>query len=155
MCTFIYIRSSHLGCSMQAEDLVTITAWKVSISLSVPQLRLMEVLSNFQFRNRQQSQLGEVSSHFLSRNLSQSRLMEISSVLYPRPPIAKAMRLRVLLDATWLCQQGIRIHRFPLSCLSSSLVHSLYCILVHWLHRLHNRFSPLSIPLCTIHIYSH
>ncbi len=85
-----------------------------------------------------------------SVNLSQSRLTEVSPVLHPRPPTARAMRLRVLLDATWLLQQGIRTHRFPLSCLSSSprpLVHSS--------HRLHNRFFPSSVPLCTINIYSY
>ncbi len=64
--------------------------------------------------------------------------------------IAKAMRLCVILDATWLLQQVIRIHRFPLMSLSSSprpLVHSL--------HRLHNRFFLPSILLCTINKYSH
>ncbi len=94
----------------------------------------------------------KVSPHFQSRNHSswkfrvqlpilQSATITITAdgsftCSYPRPPIARAMRLRVLLDATWLLQQGIRIHRFPLSCLSSSprpLVQSS--------HRLHNRFS--------------
>ena len=83
-----------------------------------------------------QSRLAEVSLYFKSRNLSQSWLTDALPSLYPRPAINRQMRLRNLSacpwgyvsfwGATWLLQQGIRIYRCPLSCLSSSP-----CLLVH------------------------
>lgn len=70
----------------------------------------------------------DVASHFQSRYLLQLWLPEVSPGLRPRPPMAKLMRLRVFGGATWIFQQGIRIHKHPFSCLSSSprlLVNSL------------------------------
>ncbi len=109
-----------MGCSMQAEDSVVITARADSTSLPIPQSWLIQISSDFQSRNLPRSRLVEVSSHFQSCNLSQSRLTDVSPDLYPGPPIARPVRLRVLLGSTLLLQQGIRIHTFPLSRLSTS-----------------------------------
>ncbi len=101
-----------MDCSMQMEDSL--------------QSRLEEVSLHFQSRNLRQSRLTEVSLHFRSRDLSQSRLTDGLPSFHPRPPIASQMGYVSFRGATWLLQQGIRIHRIPLSSLSSSprpLVH--------------------------------